>query len=232
MRPRKPLLSRILIIDADVSLARSLGDLLAIEGHDVERADRGAVGFSRVLGRRPDLVILDPALPDMNGLDLCRDLAGRAVAPILIVSASAQEGDKVRGLDLGADDYVTKPFLTGELLARIRVVLRRFPADRPANGTVRFADVVVDLDLAQVERGGVRVPFTQKEMDLLAFLLTHPNRVFTRDELLHVVWGFKEAPLTRTVDTHIARLRQKLEADPHDPRNIQTVHGTGYVFTL
>ena len=211
-------------------MAWSLGDLLAFEGHDVERADRGAVGLSRALGWRPDLVILDPALPDMNGLDLCRDLAGRAVAPILIVSASAQESDKVRGLDLGADDYVTKPFLTGELLARIRVVLRRFPRERPANGTVRFADVVVDLDLAQVERGGLRVPFTQKEMDLLGFLLTHPRRVFTRDELLHVVWGFKEAPLTRTVDTHIARLRQKLEVDPHDPRHIQTVHGTGYVF--
>lgn len=223
-------LSRILIIDADVGLARNLGDSLAGESYDVERADHGAAGLSRAIDWRPDLVILDPALPDCDGFELCHDLAGRALAPIVLVSAGAGESDKIRGLDLGADDYVTKPFSIGELLARIRVVLRRHAGERPSSGTVRFAEVVVDLDLVLVHRAGVRVPFTQKEMDLLRFLLSHPRRVFTRDELLQVVWGFKNAPLTRTVDTHVARLRQKLEVDPHNPRHIQTVHGTGYTF--
>ena len=222
---------RILIIDDDRAVVYDLLERLAIEGYDVQHTHSGAVGMAMALGWRPDLVILALMLPDVDGFDLCRDLAGQAVAPIIILSVRARSEDKIRGLDIGADDYVTKPFSIGELLARIRAVLRRRPPGPPTTGTVRFADVVIDFDRGLVERGGARLPFTQKEMDLLRHLVSHPRRTFTRDELLHMVWGYQNAPLTRTVDTHVARLRQKLEADPHDPKHIQTIHGTGYVFT-
>jgi len=170
---------RILIIDDDEGLTGVLRKSLIVEGYEVELACTGASGLVKVVDRPPDLVILDLILPDVDGFDLCRDLAGRAVAPIIILSARSQEVDKIRALNLGADDYMTKPFSFGELLARIRVVLRRVDPERLPTGTVRFANVLVNFDKMLVERGGVRVPFTQKEMDLLRFLLRHPRRLHT-----------------------------------------------------
>jgi DNA-binding response OmpR family regulator len=222
---------RILIIDDDVALARVLLDNFAREGYDAQHARSGAGGLNYALGWRPDLVILELILPDLDGFDVCRDLTGSALGAMIVLSVRSSDRDKIRALDLGADDYVTKPFSVGELLARVRAVLRRVNGHRAGTLPVRFADVVVDFQQATITRAGIRVPFTQKELELLRFLLNHPGRVFTRDELLLMVWGYHEAPLTRTVDTHMARLRQKLEADPHNPRHLQTVYGTGYVFT-
>ena len=223
-------MKRILVIEDDDELARGLVDNLALEGYEVERSSTGMGGLALALGWHPDLLLLDLMLPDVDGFSLCRDLAGRGLAPIIILTGRSCEADKVRGLQLGADDYITKPFSVLELLARISMVLRRADGDRLPAGQVRFAQIVVDLDRQRVERNGVLVPLTQKEMELLRLLLSHPDHAFTRDELLRLVWGYIEAPLTRTVDTHVARLRNKLEDDPHKPRYIQTVYGTGYAF--
>ena len=222
---------RILVIDDDRGPARVLLHALEFEGYDGLHASTGAEGLEHAFEWHPDLVIIDPRLSDVDGLDVCRSLVASTAAALIIVSSRSDEDHKIGGLDLGADDYVTKPFSIAELLARIRSVLRRVEGHRSSDAAVRFADVIVDFQQSTITRGGVRVPFTQKELELLRFLLHHPGKVFTRDELLHMVWGYHEAPLTRTVDTHMARLRQKLEADPHDPRHLQTVYGTGYVFT-
>jgi DNA-binding response OmpR family regulator len=221
---------RILLIDDDCALARLLADNLAVEGYEAQHAASGASGLNHALAWRPDLVILDLLLPDIDGFAVCRDLTESTSTALIILSAQSGDEEKIRALDLGADDYVTKPFSIGELFARVRAVLRRVDGHRAGGAPVRFADVVVDFQQSTITRGGARVPFTQKELELLRFLLHHPGKVFTRDELLHMVWGYYEAPLTRTVDTHMARLRQKLEADPHNPRHLQTVYGTGYVF--
>jgi len=222
---------RILIIEDDSSSVRALRDAFRAEGYDVDTVATGTAGLIRAVNWRPHLIILDLLLPDLDGFDLCRDLASRTVASIIIVSRSAEEADKVHGLEVGADDYVVKPFSMRELIARVHAALRRADGERPRLGYIRFADVAVDFDLGLVERAGAPVPCTQKEVELLRYLVMHPGRPFTRDDLLRAVWGYQVAPLTRTVDTHVARLRQKLEADPHDPRHIQTIHGTGYVFT-
>jgi DNA-binding response OmpR family regulator len=221
---------RILIIENDEHVEQELRSSLASEGHEVEVLHEGGAGLEKALTWQPDAVILGMATPEGGELEVCREITRRALAPVIILSTRASAADRIRGFEFGADDYVVKPFVLEELLARIRVVLRRAKAERPPTDAVRFGDVVVDLDRSVVVRGGARVPFTQKEFELLRFLIGHPGRAFTRDELLRTVWGFREAPLSRTVDTHIARLRQKLEADPHDPRHIQTMYGTGYAF--
>lgn len=219
---------RILIIDDKPE--RELLEALTFEGYDVETAPNAGTGLEKALAQ-PDLVILGLGVRDIDGFDLCWEITQRALAPVILLSTRSSSADKIRGFELGAEDYVTRPFVLGELLARIRVVLRRTEGERPPTDAVRFGDVIVDLGRGLVSRSGVRVPFTQKEFELLRFLILHPGRTFTRDELLRTVWGFREAPLSRTVDTHIARLRQKLEVDPHEPRFIQTVYGLGYAFT-
>jgi DNA-binding response OmpR family regulator len=202
---------RILIIAGDDRLARWLRHGLASHGYDVEVAASGRAGLATVLAWRPHAIVLDVRLPDIDAFELCRDLAGRAAVPLVVLT---------QGIEASIN----------ELAALLRLVLKRGNLPATGAGMVRFADVVIDLDHARVERAGVQVPFTQKELELLRFLITHPASVFTRDELLQMVWGFHDAPLTRTVDTHVARLRQKLEADPHNPRYIQTIYGTGYAF--
>jgi two-component system alkaline phosphatase synthesis response regulator PhoP len=219
---------RILIIDDRPE--RELVEGLTFEGYDVESALDAGTGLEKAL-TRPDLVILGLRSRDVGEFELCREITRRALAPVILLSTRSSPADKIYGFELGAEDYVTRPFVLGELLARIRVVLRRTEGERPPTDAVRFGDVVVDLGRGLVLRSGVRVPFTQKEFELLRFLICHPGRTFTRDDLLRTVWGFREAPLSRTVDTHIARLRHKLEVDPHDPRFIQTVYGLGYAFT-
>ena len=221
---------RVLIIEADIGLEQDLRGSLARGGYDVDVAHDEAGGLEKALIWQPDVVILGLESGPLGEFGVCREITSRALAPVIILSARSSAADKIRGFELGADDYVTKPFVLEELLARVRVLLRRTPREKLAPDAVRFEDVVVDLEKGTVMRGGVPVPLAHKEFDLLRFLVSHPGRVFTRDELLRTVWGFREAPLSRTVDTHIARLRHKLEVNPHDPRHIQTIYGTGYAF--
>jgi DNA-binding response OmpR family regulator len=221
---------RVLIIEDDIGLEPQLRWSLTREGYDVEVARDEATGLEKALNWQPDVVILDLMSGDRGDFDVCREITGRALAPVIIVSSRSAPADKIRGFELGADDYLTKPFVLDELLARVRVVLRRSRREHLAADAVRFEDVVVDLEKGVVTRAGLPVVFAHKEFELLRFLVSHPGRAFTRDELLRTVWGFREAPLSRTVDTHIARLRHKLEVNPHDPRHIQTMYGIGYAF--
>jgi len=191
----------------------------------------GVAGLERALADSPDLVILDVMMPRMSGLDVCKQLKSKRPAiPIIMLTARGQEVDKVVGLELGADDYVTKPFSIRELLARVKAVLRRAGSLPKDKERYSFGEVEVNLRSCQVSRQGRSVEFSSKEFDLLKYFLAHPGEALTRDRLLEEVWGYDKFPTTRTVDAHIVRLRQKLEAKPEDPRFFLTVHGTGYKF--
>ncbi len=223
--------ARVLIGEDDAVLAGVLRDNLAYEGFDVNCAFDGAQALEQVSRTRPDLVLLDIALPGVNGFDVCRALnATRDRLPIIMLTARTQRHDKVQALQLGADDYVTKPFSFDELLARIHAVLRRtYP-------TVRIvdlgADVTIDFVRMRATKGGVALSLTAREFAILQYLAERAGKVVTRDELLRGVWGCSEPPVTRTVDNFVARLRRKVELDPHHPRFIRTVHGDGYCLTV
>ena len=220
---------RVLIVEDDQALARILHDNLEYDGFTVEHAEHRPDVFAKLQRFCPDLVLLDLMLPDADGFEICRDLCLRKERPpVIILSARSQKDDKVRGLNLGADDYVTKPFAIEELLARINAVLRRRGAPTE---TLTLGDAVIDLRARRATRQGKDLALTAREFEMLAFLAERAGRVVSRDELLHLVWGYREAPLTRTVDIAIARLRRKIEPDPHHPRFIRTVHGDGYSLT-
>jgi DNA-binding response OmpR family regulator len=227
---------RILIIEDEPDLLRGLEINLKAEGYAVLAAARGDAGLEQALRERPDLVLLDIMLPGMSGLDVCRELRGRGYdAPIIMLTARAEEVDRVVGLEIGADDYVTKPFGIRELMARIRVRLRRSAQAggsgfQSVSGTLRFGAVEADFSRHEVTRHGTRVDLTGKEFEVLRFLVRHRGEIVTRDRLLEEVWGYEAYPTTRTVDNHILRLRQKLEEDPGDPRYILSVYGEGYKF--
>jgi two-component system alkaline phosphatase synthesis response regulator PhoP len=221
---------RILVIEDEAKLARVLRDNLVYEGFEVETAGDGTEGLRMLETFAPHLLLLDLMLPGLDGFEVCRRVARKpSRLPIIILSARSQDEDKVLGLELGADDYVTKPFSVRELLARVRAVFRRFGELIP-EGQLRIGGVIVDFDRSEIVRDGVAVPVTEKEIELLRFLVERPGRTITRDELLQGVWGYNEVTLTRTVDNFIARLRQKLADDSPRPRIIQTVYGTGYRF--
>jgi two-component system alkaline phosphatase synthesis response regulator PhoP len=208
-----------------------LRDNFEFEGYQVLSAMDGVSGLERALADSPDLVILDVMMPRMSGLDVCKQLKSKRPAiPIIMLTARGQEVDKVVGLELGADDYVTKPFSIRELLARVKAVLRRAGSVPKSKDRYTFGDVEVNLQSCQVSRRGRSLDFSSKEFDLLKYFLSHPGEALTRDRLLEEVWGYDKFPTTRTVDAHIVRLRQKLEAKPDDPRFFLTVHGTGYKF--
>jgi DNA-binding response OmpR family regulator len=220
---------RILIIEDEPDLLRGLALNLKAEGYDVLTASRGDAGIEQALRDRPELVLLDVMLPGMNGLDVCRELRRRGLAvPIVMLTAKAEEVDRVVGLELGADDYVTKPFGMRELLARIRARLRRHAPTAESEPEFQFGEVELDLDRHVALRDGRRVELTGKEFDILRFLASHCGEVVTRDQLLEEVWGYESYPTTRTVDNHILRLRQKLEDDPSSPRHILSIYGEGY----
>lgn len=223
---------RILIVEDEPGLVISLTDRLTAEGFDVEVADDGDTGFEKALAGDYDLLILDVMLPGRSGFDLCRDLRQRRFAqPILMLTARGQVIDRVLGLKLGADDYLTKPFDMLELLARIEALLRRVQAaPDTAAGSFTFGDVRVDFRRAEVTRGGEPVELTPLETRLLRYFVEHRNEVLTRDRLLDEVWGYNAAVATRTVDQHVASLRQKLERDPAQPEHILTRYGVGYKF--
>ena len=226
-------MNRVLVVEDDPAVLRGLVDNLTFEGYSVSTATDGVTALSATLQARPapDLVLLDLMLPKLSGYEVCRKLrdSGSNV-PIIVLTARGQETDRVIGLDLGADDYITKPFSVRELLARVRAVLRR--SERPDSGArlakVRFGETEVDFRSHDVTRGGVPVELTRKEMALLRFLVDHEGEVVHRDTLLGEVWGYDAETTTRTVDNHIASLRAKVEQDPKRPRHLLTVYGVGY----
>jgi DNA-binding response OmpR family regulator len=222
-------MSRILIIEDEPALLRALADSFRFESYEVLTAQDGEMGLRLVKDKKPDLLILDLMLPRMSGYDVCRRLRAEGVEiPILMLTARGEEADRVVGLDLGADDYVTKPFSVRELGARVRALLRRAKPLRTLPDRLRFGDVTVDFR-SYVARKGERVlDLTRKEFQLLRLLVARAPDVITRDELLEEIWGQDCYPTTRTVDTHIANLRVKLEDDARQPRHLVTVHGVGY----
>ena len=222
---------KILIVEDEPGMVAGLRDNFEFEGYQVLSAMDGVSGLERALADSPDLVILDVMMPRMSGLDVCKLLKSKRPAiPIIMLTARGQEVDKVVGLELGADDYVTKPFSIRELLARVKAVLRRVGSVPKAKDRYTFGDVEVNLQSCEVSRRGRSLDFSSKEFDLLKYFLSHPGEALTRDRLLEEVWGYDKFPTTRTVDAHIVRLRQKLEPKPDDPRFFLTVHGTGYKF--
>jgi len=223
--------TKILIVEDEANMVAGLRDNFEYEGYQVITAGDGVEGLERALADSPDLIVLDVMMPRLSGLDVCKQLkARRPSLPIIMLTARGQEVDKVVGLELGADDYVTKPFSIRELLARVRAVLRRARALPMEQERVSFGDAEVNLRTRQVQRCGQPVEFSAKEFELLKYFLCHPGETLSRDRLLDEVWGYEHYPTTRTVDTHVARLRQKLEENPAEPCFILTVHGVGYKF--
>jgi two-component system alkaline phosphatase synthesis response regulator PhoP len=225
-------LPRVLLVEDEPGLRLTLTDRLRAEGYLVDTAADGEGAIACAAGGAYDLIVLDVMLPRMNGFDVCRTLRHRGIAtPVLMLTARGQVADKVVGLKLGADDYLTKPFETIELMARLEALLRRRPqGPRPGGETYRFGSIVVDFRRAEVTRDGRAVELSAREFKLLKHFIEHRGDTLTRDALLADVWGYDETPLTRTVDVHVAGLRQKLEANPRSPAFILTVHGLGYKF--
>jgi two-component system, OmpR family, alkaline phosphatase synthesis response regulator PhoP len=222
---------RVLLIEDEPGLVLTLTDRLQSEGYEVASATEGRGGIARAAAETWDVILLDVMLPGMGGFDICRALRQQGVrTPVIMLTARGQVIDKVLGLKLGADDYLTKPFDMMELLARVEVQLRRNAAPATGPHELRFGDVVVDTRKAQVTRGGTLVELSAREFLLLKFLLEHRGDTLTRERLLNEVWGYHAMPSTRTVDVHVAWLRQKIEPTPHHPRYILTIHGLGYKF--
>lgn len=223
--------NRILIVEDEPAMVAGLRDNFEYEGYEVISAGDGSTGLASALSDNPDLVVLDVMMPRLSGLDVCKQLkAKRPSLPIIMLTARGQEIDKVVGLELGADDYVTKPFSIRELMARVKAVLRRVSPHTPANDVYKFHDVEVNTRSNAVTRDGHPIELSAKEFALLAYFVAHPAETLSRDQLLDAVWGYENYPNTRTVDAHIVHLRQKLEPNPEEPRFILTVHGTGYKF--
>jgi len=194
-------------------------------------ASDGESGYALIREKKSDLIVLDLMLPKLSGYEICRKVrAGGIHTPILMLTARGEEADRVLGLDLGADDYVAKPFSIRELLARIRAILRRSEPAKSMPDELRFDDVAVNFLSYEAHKGGQRLEMTRREFQILRLLASRAGEVVTRDELLNEVWGFENYPTTRTVDNHIAGLRAKIEADPAEPRRLRTVHGVGYKF--
>ncbi|MFP4083256.1 MAG: response regulator transcription factor, partial [Candidatus Aminicenantes bacterium] len=224
-------MKRILIIEDDIAILRGLKDNLEYESFEVLTATDGEKGYWLIQEKKPDLIILDLMLPRMNGYEICRRVRKEGIStPILMLTARGEEKDRVRGLDLGADDYVSKPFSVAELLARVRAIMRRInkakTGDLPAD--LRFGDVFIDFKRFEARKGNKVLDMSRKEFGVLRLLAARAGEVVSRDELLNEVWGYDQYPTTRTVDNHISLLRTKLEDDPSQPRHLITIHGVGY----
>jgi two-component system alkaline phosphatase synthesis response regulator PhoP len=228
MQPR-----RLLLVEDEPGLVLTLTDRLTAEGYDVEHEGDAVRGLARASTSTFDAILLDVMLPGGNGFDVCRTLRQRGVhTPILMLTARGQVVDRVVGLKLGADDYLVKPFEMAELLARIEALLRR-GAVRAASGSIdafQFGNVTVDFRKAEVNKGGQPLDLSAREFKLLKYFVEHRGAALSRDELLNEVWGYNAMPSTRTVDVHVAWLRQKIEDNPRHPQHILTVHGLGYKF--
>jgi two-component system alkaline phosphatase synthesis response regulator PhoP len=225
--------ARLLLAEDEPSLVLTLGDRLRAEGYEVEAVRDGDAALARALAGGFDLVVLDVMLPGRDGMEVCRELRSRGVAvPVLMLTARTQLVDRVLGLKLGADDYLTKPFDALELLARIEALLRRSRGgmSTSAGGPLVLGDVRVDFRLGEARRGAEPLALAPRELELLEFFAGHPGEVLSRERLLDEVWGYDATVQSRTVDVHVAALRQKLEEDPARPRFLRTVHGRGYRF--
>jgi two-component system, OmpR family, alkaline phosphatase synthesis response regulator PhoP len=222
----------ILVIDDDTSLATLLEGSRRREGYDPTSCGDVAQAEEELRTRSFDVILLDVMLPDRSGFEFCAELRNRGIqTPILMLTARGDVTDRVTGLRIGADDYLSKPFEVPELLARIEALRRRaYHNDRPDTGIFEFGDVCVNLYSRRVSRSGQPVQLSRLEFQMLSHLIRNRGRVVLRDELLRAVWGYRALPYTRTVDVHMWQLRRKLEADPQEPRFLQTVHGTGYLF--
>ena len=221
---------RILVVEDDRGVQKALKRLFEAEGYTVQMAHDGPAALELFRGAEPSGVVLDLRLPGISGSELCREFKQRSPAvPIIVLSATSDVSDKVLLLELGADDYVTKPFSPRELLARVRAALRR-TSRPPATDRFSFDDISIDFTKMEVIRDGKVTALTAQEFKTLKFMVHNAERVITRDELLNEVWGYHNYPSTRTVDNHILKLRQKLEKDPANPVHFRTVHGVGYKF--
>jgi DNA-binding response OmpR family regulator len=221
---------RILVVEDDHAVQKALKHLFQTEGFEIEITGDGRSALDAFRRATPSAIVLDLRLPVMSGRDVCREIKQQAPSiPIIVLSAASDVSDKVLLLELGADDYVTKPFSPRELLARVRAALRR-NLRKDASESVSFDGIFVDFTKMEVTRDSERVGLTAQEFKTLKFLVQNAERVITRDELLNEVWGYQHYPTTRTVDNHILKLRQKLEKDPPNPKHFRTVHGVGYKF--
>ena len=225
-----PDVARILVVDDEPKIVQLVRDYLERAGFAVSTARDGNEALMRAHQERPDLIVLDLGLPELDGLEVTRRLRRDSGVPIIMLTARHEETDKVVGLELGADDYVTKPFSITELLARVRAVLRRAGGRPSGLETCRIGDIEIDFRTHQAHRAGQRIDFTAREFDLLRYLVAHTGQVVTREQILNQVWGYEESPTTRTIDNFVAKLRQKIERSPHEPEHILTVHGAGYKF--
>ena len=220
----------VLVIDDDVALRDTIGMMLEAEGFYPALAEDGKVGVLQALTMTPDLVLVDLRMPGLSGIEVCKQIRAAGMkTPLIVLSASGDEIDKVLLLEIGADDYVVKPFGTRELMARIRAVLRRSSTE--GTNVVAFGDVEVDLTKRIVKKKGKEIKLTRAEFNLLAYFIQNPDRPLTRDMILNSVWGYESFPNTRTVDAHVVRIRQKLEAIPGTPQHFLTIHAVGYRFS-
>ncbi|HMX27068.1 MAG TPA: response regulator transcription factor [Blastocatellia bacterium] len=225
---------KVLIVEDDQAMAVALRDGFEYEGYAVQVARDGVAGLKLATEREVDLIILDVMLPKMSGFDVCKQLrtTGKET-PIIMLTARGQEIDKVVGLKIGADDYVTKPFSFMELMARVEALMRRsHRKPEPSTDEFTFGDVIVNFKRFEVAKAGAPLEMSPREFNILKYFIEHRGEVITRDQLLDSVWGYGSFPLTRTVDMHIAKLRQKIEDAPHDPKHVITVHRVGYKFVV
>ncbi len=219
----------ILLVEDDASIALGLCDTLEFEGFRVVHAATGKEGVARAKSEHPDCIILDLMLPDINGFQVCDEVRRTDPrVPILMLTARSQEADKIRGLEVGADDYVTKPFSVGELVARVRAIFRRAGLTAPTSQRIQIGDAVVDTATQMLERGRAKQQLSFYEVELLRLLHERAGQPVSRDEILDKIWGIEAGPTNRTVDNFVVKLRRKLEPHPDKPRHILTVWGTGY----
>ena len=225
-------MSKILIVEDEPNIRMGLVDNLQFEGYEVEIAEDGEVGLKMILEGNYDLIILDVMMPKLSGFDICRTVRGKNIdTPIILLTAKGEEIDKVLGLELGADDYITKPFSLRELLARIKAILRRSntsPQPQMTGYEVAIGKLSVNFNTYSAKIDGKNTKMSHKEFEILKFLLAHKNETVSRNELLEKIWGYEEQPTTRTVDNFILKLRQKIEQNPNHPTIILTAHGIGY----
>jgi len=228
-------MQKILIVEDEISLLKGLKDNLESEGYTISTASNGKKGLEKALNENVDLVLLDVMLPEMNGFDICKAVKTKKLTlPIIMLTAKSKEADKILGLELGADDYITKPFSVNELLARIRAVMRRIEIHKKAKlqkiDSFEFGDVKLNFSKLEARKGKKEIKFSKREFDILAYLIKRKGEVISRNDLLDVVWGYDVFPTTRTVDNFIARIRKKVEDKPAKPKHILSVRSVGYKF--
>ena len=224
-------MQRILVVEDDMQIARNLRDYLEVAGFEVVAVGDGSAALASARGERPDLVVLDLGLPSVDGLDVARELRRTSNVPIVMLTARGEESDRVVGLELGADDYLVKPFSPKELVARVRAVLRRTSGTAAGADVVRAADVEIDVPKMRARVAGTPIDLTPTEFQLLLTLAGEPGRVFTRGQLLDALHGVTLETYERAIDAHVKNLRKKIESEPGRPRYVLTVHGVGYRFT-